>query len=224
MIGPAPYVNAQVPELMCGAAQLALRDRRIDAIVCGPGLGVDDRARGWLVRCIAHDTPLVVDADGLNLLAADAQLMNALRARVGATVLTPHPLEAARLLNCSLADVMNDRVGAAVALAGRSRAHVLLKGAGTIHASARADALSWSINASGSPALATAGTGDVLTGVVAALLAQGLEAGAAAGLAAWAHGRAGEEIAERNGGPIGATASEIARAVRCALNRLLISR
>ncbi|HKX39596.1 MAG TPA: ADP/ATP-dependent (S)-NAD(P)H-hydrate dehydratase, partial [Burkholderiaceae bacterium] len=137
-------------------------------VVCGCGGGAAVRAP--LPRLLSRAGRLVLDADALNIIAADTMLANLLRARAcGTTVLTPHPLEAARLLACSTADVQADRLQAARELAGRCNAIVVLKGSGSVVA-APGDAPS--INASGNAALASAGTGDVLAGWIGGAWAQ----------------------------------------------------
>lgn len=161
----------------------------MDALCTGCGLGRSDAARAALARALASQAALVLDADALNLLAEDPVLVRALAHRNTPVVLTPHPLEAARLLGVSVAQVQADRVASAQQLAARLRATTILKGAGSVVASPDG---SWSLIASGSPALATAGTGDVLAGVVAALLAQRRTPHQAACLGAWAHGAAGD--------------------------------
>jgi hydroxyethylthiazole kinase-like uncharacterized protein yjeF len=183
---PELSVDPLQPELMFRAAA-QLDD--LQALVVGCGLGTDAAARAACALALSRAVPLVLDADALNLVAADAALRTALAARTAPTVLTPHPLEAARLLGTGAAEVQRDRLGAARALARQSAAIVLLKGAGSVVAAA--DGRS-AINPTGSPALATAGTGDVLAGMLGALLAQGHDAWTATLGAAWLHGRAGE--------------------------------
>ncbi len=138
------------------------------AIVIGPGLGQSAIARARVDEVLASGISAVIDADALNLLAHDLEALVAAR---GSIVITPHPGEAGRLLGIPTADVEADRIAAARALVDRTRATVVLKGARTIVAFE--DSGCW-IVAAGSPALATGGSGDVLTGVIAALLAQGL--------------------------------------------------
>ena len=131
-------------------------------VVCGCGGGTD--VRQALPPLLSHAARLVLDADALNALADDTALQALLRqrgARGLATVLTPHPLEAARLLACSSADVQRDRLAAAKALSDRLGATVLLKGSGTVIAAPTG--VPW-VNSSGNAALATAGSGDVLAG------------------------------------------------------------
>jgi NAD(P)H-hydrate epimerase len=135
----------------------------------------------------------VLDADALSLHAGK---LSTLAAAAGPVVLTPHPGEAARLLGTTVAEVEADRLAAARAIATRSRAVVALKGARTVVCDA--DEFCW-INPTGSSALGTGGSGDVLAGLVGALLGQGLTAADAARVAVFAHGRAGELLATRHG-------------------------
>jgi len=185
-------------------AELA-RARSVLAI--GPGLGTE-RETVACVRALATriEQPLVVDADGLNALVGE---LAGLCARRGPTVLTPHPGEAARLLECDTAAIAADRIAAARALAERSGAVVVLKGAGTVVAEAGGRAI---VVPTGGPALASGGTGDVLTGVVAALLAAGRPAFEAAALGAWWHGAAADGRPEAAIG-FGLRASEVADAL-----------
>ncbi len=193
------------PELMFRSlASLA----HVDAIVVGCGLGTDDAAARALAAVLERSVPLVVDADALNLLADRTRFARAFEAHAAGRVLTPHPLEAARLLEASAREVQADRVGAARALARQTASIVVLKGAGTViaHPAGR-----WWINPTGGPALATAGTGDVLAGMIGAFVVQGIEPIQAALAAAWLHGRAADDY----GGDLGLAAGELpARAAR----------
>ncbi|HXF46141.1 MAG TPA: NAD(P)H-hydrate dehydratase, partial [Burkholderiaceae bacterium] len=175
----------------------------LDAVVVGCGLGADRAAHEALASALARPTALVLDADALNLVAGAATLAAGLRERRAATVLTPHPLEAARLLGIDAADVQRDRVQAARELAARTGALAMLKGAGTVVA--HSDGRAW-INPTGGPALATPGSGDVLAGMIGALLAQRFDPVEATLAAVWLHGAA----ADRYGGDVGLTAAEIA--------------
>jgi hydroxyethylthiazole kinase-like uncharacterized protein yjeF len=161
--------------------------------------------------------PVVLDADALNLVAASASLREAVAARRSPTLVTPHPAEAARLLSRTTADVQRDRIGTAETLSRALHAHVVLKGIGSVlaHPDGRYD-----INASGNPALASAGSGDVLAGIAGALLAQGLAPDLALRVAVCIHGAAADHLVERGVGPIGVGASEIADAARELLNRV----
>jgi NAD(P)H-hydrate epimerase len=175
-----------------------------EAIALGPGLGMHPETVA-LVRAVAAglDAPLVIDADGLNALAAAG---GTLLGRSAPTIVTPHPGEAARLLGATVASINLDRVESAKRLASETGAVVLLKGAASVVAAPDGRVL---VNPTGGPALATGGTGDVLTGIVAALLAQGTAPFEAAGLAAYLHGFAGDRIAAR-AGPLGLQASDLA--------------
>ncbi|MDA7417481.1 NAD(P)H-hydrate dehydratase [Xenophilus arseniciresistens] len=173
------------------------------ALVCGCGGG--EALAAMLPALLDHAGPLVLDADALNALAGQDALQKRLHQRASPAVLTPHPLEAARLLNCSTAQVQADRLAAARTLAERMNSVVLLKGSGSVIASPGAPAL---INPSGNARLASAGTGDVLAGFIGALLAQGLDPRSAAWRAAWRHG----DLADRWPAHRPLTASALARA------------
>lgn len=178
-----------------------------DVVAFGPGIGQAPETRALAHGLAAKvGVPMVMDADALNAFARD---VSALSARPAATVLTPHPGEAARLLASSPSEVNRDRVGAARELSARSGAVVVLKGAATVCAEPGGRVV---VNPTGGPVLASGGTGDVLTGVVAALIGQGLAPFAAAATAVWWHGRAGDRLARRLG-PGGLRAHELADAL-----------
>ena len=164
-----------------------------NALAVGPGLGRTSGASA-VVRAVLErlDVPIVLDADGLNAVADDASA--ALGSARDGIILTPHPGEAARLLGTSVKDVQADREAAARRLAAFG-AVAVLKGAGTIVC----DGERIYVNRTGNPGMATAGAGDVLTGMLAALVAGGMPMFEAAVLAVWAHGRAGDLAAERLG-------------------------
>jgi len=206
---PELRVDAVRPELMFRPLR-ELQD--LQAIVVGCGLGLASEARAAVSQALAGRVPVVADADALNLLAADEDLQRRAAGSAATLVLTPHPLEAARLLGGSAAEVQGNRVRAAIRLAQRYGCFVVLKGAGTVLA--RPDAV-YAINPTGSPALATAGTGDVLAGMIAALLAQGYDAWSSMQAAVWLHGRAGE-----GAGDIGLLADEVADRAVDVLRRL----
>jgi hydroxyethylthiazole kinase-like uncharacterized protein yjeF len=190
-------------------------------VVAGPGMGEAPTASRLLAKVIDGSSPLVIDADALNRLSGDADLQGRLAQRKAPTVLTPHPLEAARLLGVTSAVVQSDRIEAARELAGRFDATVILKGSGTVIAENEANGVA--INITGNPGLATAGTGDVLSGVCGAMLAQGWSAYTAALCAVWMHGAAADELVAAGVGPIGMTAGELPVAIRAILNRLVRS-
>jgi hydroxyethylthiazole kinase-like uncharacterized protein yjeF len=209
-----PAVDLAAPELMLRDVQSVL-DAPLDALVCGPGLGTDSRARDCVRRALALPLPLLLDADALNLLAADPALVALARARDHPTLLSPHPGEAARLLGISPDDVQRDRLAAATTLAEKVHASVALKGAGTIVA--RPDGR-WQINASGNPGLASGGTGDTLAGIIGALLAQGVAGPDALGLAVCLHGAAADALVAAGEGPLGLTAGALPAAARRLIN------
>jgi NAD(P)H-hydrate epimerase len=159
-------------------------------VALGPGLGTGEEA-GALVRRFLKETPLpaVVDADGLNALAGHLDVLARRRGR--ATVLTPHPGEMARLAGLTVAEIQADRTGAARAFAVTHGVVLVLKGARTITALPDGRVR---INASGHAGMASGGMGDVLTGLVGGLLAQGMDPGAAATLGVYLHGLAGDRL------------------------------
>ena len=208
--------DAGQPELMCrGAGDFDLESA---TLVVGPGLGASSSAAGLLARAIACEGALLADADALNLIAATPSLRQALAQRKQPAVLTPHPLEAARLLERSVGEVQADRVLAARELAASLNAVVVLKGSGTVIAAPTGAVV---INTTGNPALATAGTGDVLAGLCGSLMAQGWPQWEAALGAVWLHGMAADVLVADGAGPIGLTAGELIPAIRVALNRMV---
>ncbi|MCS6995753.1 MAG: NAD(P)H-hydrate dehydratase [Casimicrobiaceae bacterium] len=187
----APGLDPLAPELMLGPAS-RLVAQAADALCVGCGLGVSGAAVQLLRRAIEREVPTLFDADALNLIAQSAELATAVQRRKAPSILTPHPLEAARLLGASPASVNADRLRAARDLARGYRAVVVLKGAGSVVADPEGRA---SINLTGNPLLATAGTGDVLAGVIAALLAQRLPAWDAARVGVAWHGACADRLA-----------------------------
>lgn len=194
------------PEIMCSGVEstyaLTALTQRADVLVIGPGLGQAPWGRSLLSLAPQCQVPQVWDADALNLLAAGAIDLPA------GCLLTPHPGEAARLLDTSVANVQADRAAAARMLASRYSCTVLLKGAGTLIAD-RDGRLT--LCDRGHPAMASAGLGDVLAGVAGALLAQGLAPFDAACLAVWLHAVAGENTGE---GGRGLAAADLIPAIR----------
>ncbi|MDQ3061174.1 MAG: NAD(P)H-hydrate dehydratase [Pseudomonadota bacterium] len=187
LLGDAPGLTVDIrqPELMFRAVDAL--DLAHQVVVCGCGGGQAVKAVLPALLCAAPR--LVLDADALNAIAADPQLQAQLAARqhrACSTVLTPHPLEAARLLGITAAAVQADRFTAARQLAARFACVVVLKGSGTVVA---APAQATSVNSSGNALLATAGTGDVLAGLIGACLASGLQDVEAACSAVFAHGQ-----------------------------------
>lgn len=188
----------------------------LDALVVGPGLGQGERAETLLGAVLASDIPCVLDADALNLLAPSADLRDACTRRKADTIITPHPAEAARLLGTNTRSIQNDRLAAARLLRERFNAHVVLKGNGSVLVAQDGH---WFINTSGNSGMASAGMGDVLSGMLGALLGQGCSGEAALVLGTHLHGAAAEDCAARSIGPIGLTAGEVGDAARRVWNR-----
>jgi len=213
-----PAADPAQPELMLRPAYDLPQLGQLTCIAAGPGLGMGPDAAIALDTAIARDLPLVLDADALNLIAYDKARLAAVAQRSAPTLATPHPAEAARLLGMATREIQADRIAAAGKLATLLNAHVVLKGAGSVCAAPDGR---WAINTSGNPGMAAAGMGDVLTGMMAALLAQGATPGHALTGAVFLHGAAADALVARGVGPIGLTASEVALEVRTILNRNL---
>jgi hydroxyethylthiazole kinase-like uncharacterized protein yjeF len=162
-------------------------------LAVGPGLGSTSWSESLLGTCLDSEAALLVDADGLNLLAKRSQLKAVTRDH---WILTPHPAEAARLLACQVSDIQQDRVNAATMIAKQFGACVVLKGCGTVVANPSGE---YAICAAGNPGMATAGSGDVLSGIIVALLGQGLSCYEAAQTGVLAHALAGDLAAEAKG-------------------------
>ena len=176
------------PEVMWHRAKQLSNFSDASCIAIGPGLGEHAEVVSLAVE---SDVPLVVDADALNILAKDASLSVRLARREAPTILTPHPGEAARLLDCKTSEINESRIQSAQELAEKYHAIVVLKGAGSIIA----DSDGWTICGAGNPSLAQAGAGDVLTGIIAALVAQTGDVKFAANAGVWLHAAAADKIA-----------------------------
>jgi len=207
------------PELMLRHPDDAL-GLDLDAIVIGPGLGQGESAETLLGAVLASDIPCVLDADALNLIAGNEDLRKACARRTAETLLTPHPAEAARLLAQKTADVQADRLKAARNLSQNLNAHVVLKGNGSIIAARDGH---WFINTSGNPGMASAGMGDVLAGILGALLAQKYSGETALVLGTHLHGCAADECVGMGAGPVGLTAGELIDPARKLWNTWLSS-
>lgn len=212
---PAPEVDMLQPELMLHAAGdwPLPADARVYAAGCG--MGTSMAARTLLHATLAREGALVLDADALNLLALHTDLREDARARRAPTLITPHPAEAARLLGVTTAEVQADRVQAAAALAAALRCAVALKGADTVCVTHDGRPF---INHTGNPGMSAPGMGDVLTGMIAAFIAQGLSTDEALLLGVHLHGAAGDAIAQ-GGVTVGMTASELTDWARWLLNQ-----
>jgi hydroxyethylthiazole kinase-like uncharacterized protein yjeF len=210
-------VDPLQPELMLRHADDVL-GLDLDALVIGPGLGTSERAETLLGAALTSDLPCVLDADALNLVAENEELRKACARRKADTLITPHPAEAGRLLAESTASVQADRLKAARALSENLNAHVVLKGNGSVLVARDGH---WFINTSGNPGMGSAGMGDVLAGMVGALLAQKYSGETAMVLGAHLHGCAADECVRAGAGPVGLTAGELIDPARRLWNRWL---
>jgi len=212
----APLLDLKQPELMLRSADEVLKLKNLSCLAAGPGLGQTPDAAFYLKWALESQLPLVLDADALNIVAGDASLKKLLIQIDTAKILTPHPAEAARLLGTSTSEVQKDRIGSALKLAKNLNSLVVLKGAGSICAAP--DGI-WHINSSGNPGMASAGMGDVLTGMIAALLSQGAEPKAALLAGVYLHGAAADHAVVNGIGPVGLTATDTIDAARSLLNQ-----
>jgi len=193
-------MSESLPETAAGSIALKARERlhdllqARDAIALGPGLGLDDDTQA-VARALVFDAarPCVVDADALTALTGH---LDRLRGAPAARCLTPHPGEMARMLGASIADVQRDRIKTVRQFATARGVHVVLKGATSVIGTPGGVVL---LNPTGNPGMASGGTGDVLTGIVGAFLARGLEPGDALAAAVYLHGLAGDIAAARQG-------------------------
>ncbi|MCI5686948.1 MAG: NAD(P)H-hydrate dehydratase [Emergencia sp.] len=212
-----PVIQISVPESIClpwGKSKGNLAG--YDAIAVGPGMGVDRRTREILKRILTeYAGTCIIDADGLNTIAKDAKLQALLRSTKAEVVLPPHIGEAARLLGRQVKGCPKEEIGQA--LWEKYRCTVIVKGAATLVALSGGDAY---INTTGNPGMATAGAGDVLTGIIVSLAGQGLSADNAARAGVFVHGMAGDMAAEKIG-QHGLTASDIADYVPFALKEII---
>jgi len=217
-----PIVQVAIPEAICLGRDLSAelskeRLSRFDAAVIGPGLGTTDSAAALLSHLLENfEGNIVLDADALNILAASrgTDLKRAFAAAASRIIITPHAGEAARLLGgeWTREKIQQDREAALAALEKKFACTVVLKGAGTLVTPNR-------INTTGNPGMATGGSGDVLSGIIGSLLAQGFAPETAAAAGVYIHGLAGDIAAEERG-EAGLLAGDIADAVATALKVL----
>ena len=245
----APSVDVYQPEIMLRSPAAITALSQLDCVVIGTGLGQSDAAVELLVYWLAQKIPLLLDADALNLIASHTHLASIIISRKAETVITPHAGEAARLLDVSSEHIQQNRTESALKLAKCLNVTCVLKGAGTIcahydgkyhdgkyhdgkhqdgkhhdgkHQDGNYHDGSWFINSTGNVGLASGGTGDVLSGVIGSLMAQGLTGLQAAKLGVYVHGAAADALVKKGIGPIGLTASEVLIEVRNVMNSLQI--
>jgi hydroxyethylthiazole kinase-like uncharacterized protein yjeF len=220
-------VLSEQPELMLiHASKEMMQQAQADVIAIGPGLGQSAQAHDLLSDVLQSSALLIIDADGLNLIAGDAKLMKQLKSRSTlSTVITPHPGEAARLLNTTTEQIQMNRPLAIDQLVALTGAIVVLKGQHTL---IKAPHLAPQLNEAtqmclkGHPGMGVAGMGDVLTGVIAAIVSQGIRHHInpfeAACLAVELHASAADSLLNQGIGPIGLTPSEVINEIRNLIN------
>ena len=232
MLDPASaQADPNQPELMIHLATEEVSDylnqNEPDVIAIGPGLGKSALAMKWLRACLNYPkVPVIIDADALNLIADNAELLNALQLRnqqyPDQTVITPHPGEAARLLRSSTTDVQDNRLGSLQQLIELTHSIVVLKGQHTLIGSPSHLAVQCT---AGNPGMGTGGMGDILTGSIAAIAAQGvrhhLDLWESSCIAVQLHASAADSLVQQGTGPIGLTPSETILEMRSLLNKLL---
>lgn len=232
MLDPASaHADANQPELMIRLAKANIHEEltttRPDVIAIGPGLGKSKLAYDCLYESLSYpNIPLIVDADALNLISESTELLKQLQLRnkalPGFSVLTPHPGEAAKLLDYTTEQVQSDRIGAIQKLTELTQSIVVLKGQHTLIASPQHPPVQCP---AGNPGMGTGGMGDVLTGSIAAIAAQGvrhqLDLWQSTGIAVELHASAADRLVSKGVGPIGLTPSETILEMRTLLNKLL---
>jgi NAD(P)H-hydrate epimerase len=212
-VGLPETADGALDETAWEAIVSRLKDKRCLAV--GPGTGTH-RSTGRLLGRLVREcrVPMVIDADGLNLIASEPDILDNRKSPV---VLTPHPGEMARLSGCSTADIQSDRIGHARSFARRHGVHLVLKGAATIVAQPDGTVF---VNATGNPGMAAGGMGDVLTGLIAGLITQGMEVSAATRAGVLLHGWAADRTASQ-WAPVGYLATEVMDAIPQAMGALL---
>lgn len=232
MLDPtAAHAMPEQAELMVRLASFhaeeQLQSTTPDVIAIGPGLGFSDLARDWLIAVLRYPTvPVVIDADALGLIADTPEYLDLLKQRnqafPGMSVLTPHPGEAAHLLNTTASDIQANRLGALSDLVKLTNSIVVLKGQHTLIASSTHLPVEC---AEGNPGMAVGGMGDALTGTIAAIAAQGirhnLNLWEASCVGVQLHASAADSLVAKQIGPIGLTPSEVILEMRSLLNKLL---
>lgn len=212
-VGLPETTDGYLAESAIGAITALMQDKRVLAV--GPGLGTDPSTGGLLRGLIETSTvPMVIDADGLNLIAADPSMLAGKKAPL---VLTPHPGEMARLCGRSTSAIQADRIGHARDFASRHGVNLVFKGAATVVARPNGDVF---VNLTGNPGMASGGMGDVLTGAIAGLMAQGMDAHIAALTGVYLHGAAADRLASRKA-PVGYLAGEVMHTLPEAIHELL---
>lgn len=215
----APNVDMLHPEIMFRKPADLFNLAQLDCVVIGPGLGQSNAALELLEFWLSQNLTMLIDADALNLLAKYPHLAAICKNRSAETVITPHVGEASRLLGRSSEDIQQSRTDSALKLACELNATCVLKGAKTVVAQGN----NYFINTTGNVGLASGGTGDVLSGIIGSLLAQGLSGLDAAKMGVFVHGAAADALVAKGIGPAGLTASEVSIEARNIINQLSLN-
>lgn len=211
------HVDIEYPEIMVRSVWQLLQTNNLNCLAIGPGLGQQELAGQLIREFLNRYYPIVLDADALNLVSQDQKLANLLSQRKTTSVITPHAGEAARLLEISVEQVQRQRTQVAKQLANRLNCVCVLKGYKSLIADSSGNC--WE-NHTGSPGLAAAGTGDVLTGIISSFIAQGFSPWQASVSGVYLHGIASQRCEEQGISPIGLRASDVALTVRQLINQL----
>lgn len=211
-------VDPEQPELMVYKSKRLIKNTSLTHILLGPGLGQSKKANTLLEMCLRTNKPLIIDADGLNLISKSLKLQLLLKHRQAETIITPHPMEAARLLQCDTSDIQENRPVAIIKLQSIFQCGVILKGHDTLVLGNNSKLFQ---NNTGNSALSSAGQGDVLGGIILALWAQGLSLIEACCCGVYIHGKAADTWRISNSERIGLTATETIEFSRCCLNNYL---
>jgi hydroxyethylthiazole kinase-like uncharacterized protein yjeF len=215
-------LSDQAELMLSHASREMIEKAQADVLAIGPGLGQSEKARDLLSDALQSSALLVIDADGLNLIAGDAELMKQLKTRPSLrTVITPHPGEAAKLLNTTPEQIQIDRSVAIDQLVALTGAITVLKGQHTLIKSPQLNEAT-QVCFKGHPGMGVAGMGDVLTGVIAAIMSQGIKHHInpfeASCLAVELHATAADSLLNQGVGPIGLTPSEVIKEIRNLIN------
>ena len=212
----APKVDLAYPEIMFQDNKTIKSLAHLNSVVIGPGLGTSFKASRILSFWLNQKIPLVIDADALNLIASNKTLAKIFTQRKTVSIFTPHPGEAARLLQTTSKNIEDHRIESALKISEKYNVVCVLKGHKTIIAHEGRQMT----NNTGNAGLASGGTGDVLSGIIGSLIAQGLDGFNAAQTGAYIHGAAADALVTKGIGPIGLTASEVSIEVRHLLNSI----
>lgn len=213
----APSVDLLHPEVMFRTPADLPKLTQLDSVVIGPGLGQSQVAIELLEFWLSQNVVMLIDADAINLIAKHPYLAAICKNRRTETVTTPHAGEAARLLEITSEEVQQNRIESALKVASALHVTCVLKGAGSIVAHYDGSCF---VNTTGNVGLASGGTGDVLSGIIGSLLAQGISALEAVNLGVYVHGAAADTLVARGSGPVGLTASEVSIEARNIINQL----